>query len=85
MKSKGKAGRTSMFGDKAEGLRIQGVLSRAGGVVFEHARIDLARIYEDATGTPWKSKVSDADVVEFLALGDELAEAYFRQQAKRQQ
>lgn len=59
-------GRESLFRGKKGGDRVQGVLTPAGSRRFEQARARLGRmIGKDA------EKVSDADVIEFLARGDE--------------
>lgn len=54
-----------MFRGKRGGMRVQGVLTPFGGQAFEKARKKLARLVKR---TP--DKVSDADVIEYLARGE---------------
>jgi hypothetical protein len=81
--AKTRNGRASMFRGKAHGLRVQGLLTKAGGVEFERARKDLERIYVEVTGqthstrTGEKIRASDADVIEFLARGEVNTRRYF--------
>jgi hydrogenase maturation factor len=63
-----RAGRASIFRGKAKGVRVQGVLTREGAKSFEQHRKDLATLYLSITArTP--AAVSDADVIEYLAVG----------------
>jgi hypothetical protein len=59
-------GRESLFRGKTGGDRVQGVLTPIGSGRFESARVRLARI---AGREP--ERVSDADVIEYLARGEE--------------
>lgn len=54
--------RTSLFGPKDGGERVQGELSRTGTHLFERARKELAKLAK----IEW-SRVSDSDVIEYLA------------------
>jgi cobalamin biosynthesis protein CobD/CbiB len=59
-------GRESLFRGKAGGDRVQGVITPIGSRRFEAARARLGRMVgRDA------ERVSDADVIEFLARGEE--------------
>lgn len=62
-------GRESIFRGKANGVRIQGVLTKAGGVAFEQSRKALGKVYELETGRK-PPRISDAEVVEYLARGE---------------
>ena len=57
-----------MFGSKVDGVRVQGVLTRAGWDAFERMRGDCARFFERVTGRSFEHP-SDAEVIEFMALG----------------
>jgi hypothetical protein len=56
-------GRASLFRDKKGGKRVQGLLTKPGGVAFERQRARIA----DLTG---HASPSDADVIEWLARGE---------------
>jgi len=64
-------GRPSIFRNKEGGARVHGVLTPIGSRRFEQARLRLARL---AVRDP--EQISDADVVEFLARGDEATRRY---------
>ncbi len=64
-------GRPSIFRNKQGGSRVHGVLTPIGSRRFEHARQRLARL---VSRDP--EQVSDADVVEFLARGDDATRKY---------
>lgn len=68
-------GRASIFRGKANGVRVQGILTREGGKQFEAARGELAALYRAIKGVK-PTVVSDADVIEFLARGQANTEAY---------
>lgn len=70
-------GRASIFRGKADGIRVQGLLTRTGGLAFEQCRRELAGLYESVTGQP-PSGVSDADVIEYLARGIPATRAYLQ-------
>ena len=70
-------GRASIFRGKADGVRIQGVLTKAGGQAFERRRRELAKVYREVWGQP-PTVVSDADVIEYLALGLDQTVAYLK-------
>lgn len=59
-------GRESLFRGKKGGDRVQGVLTPRGSRRFEAARARLGRLINKDP-----EKVSDADVIEYLARGDE--------------
>lgn len=69
--SKTKMGRPSIFRDKEGGQRVQALISKRGGKQFELARRCLAVL---AKREP--KHVSDADVVEYLARGEEETRLY---------
>lgn len=73
-------GRASIFRGKENGVRVQGILTRTGGQHFEGARRELARIYQQELEVKPKT-VSDADVIEYLALGEAKTRAYLRAEA----
>lgn len=62
-------GRPSVFQPK-NGARVQGVLTRTGAERFESARRKLGQL------APHVKIVSDADVIEYLARGEEITKAY---------
>jgi hypothetical protein len=68
-------GRASIFRGKESGVRVQGVLTRKGGQHFEVRRRMLAKLYREVFGRA-PATVSDADVIEFLAIGEEATRAY---------
>jgi hypothetical protein len=70
----GSAGRASLFRDKSRGDRVQGVLTADGSKHFEKHRKALAKLAGRKT-------VSDADVIEYLARGEENTRAYLAQHA----
>jgi len=59
-------GRESLFRGKRGGDRVQGVLTPVGSRRFEAARARLGRLAGKES-----ERVSDADVIEFLARGEE--------------
>jgi hypothetical protein len=70
-----KTGRASIFRGKADGMRVQGILTKRGGEAFERERRNLERLHRQVTKrTP--TVVSDADVIEYLALGEAATVAY---------
>ena len=66
MAPKPTTGRASLFRGKEGGDRVQGVLTRAGSTAFAHQKQKLGRLVGKDP-----EKLSDADVIEFLALGEE--------------
>ena len=68
-------GRASIFRGKADGVRVQGILTKSGGEAFERSRRDLARLHRQVTKRK-ATVVSDADVIEYLALGEDATVAY---------
>lgn len=67
------AGRPSIFRDKAGGDRVQGVITKVGSQRFEAARARLARLDNREV-----EQTSDADVIEYLARGDEDTRLYIQ-------
>lgn len=57
-------------------VRLQGVISKPGGVKFEAARKRLGKLAK------WKGPVSDADTIEYLARGEYETVKYLAQKAK---
>lgn len=57
--------RPTIFGDKSTGTRKQGVITAKGETAFQAARKRLAKL----VGWP-ESRVSDGDVIEFMARGE---------------
>lgn len=68
-------GRASIFRGKDRGVRVQGILTRNGGEAFEQRRSELARLYRKVRRRK-PTVVSDADVIEFLALGEQATVIY---------
>ena len=71
MPGKRKFGRKSIFRDKEGGGRVQGDLTLVGLLCFERARVRLARIAVRKV-----PQVSDADVIEYLARGEQKTRDY---------
>lgn len=63
-------GRPCIFGDKSDGARIQGVLTKRGGQEFEWLRQELAALYKRIVGRE-AAAISDADVVEWQIRGEQ--------------
>jgi hypothetical protein len=72
-------GRHSIFRGKDGGIRVQGIITRAGGHRFEVAARRLERLYRDVVGAK-PATISDADVIEYLARGDDDTRAYLEAQ-----
>lgn len=70
-------GRASIFREKIGGDRVQGLITPIGSVRFEHARIRLAKL-----ATREREHVSDADVIEYLARGEENTRVYLIDQGE---
>ena len=69
-------GRRSVFRGKNRKNRVQGIMTDPGSKAFEAARRRLAALVK------WKlSEISDADTIEYLALGDDGTRAYLKRQA----
>jgi hypothetical protein len=66
-----KMGRPSIFAPKSPKHRRQGIMTPAGSKLFEVARKRLGQL---AKMDP--KKISDGDVFEFLARGEEATRAY---------
>jgi hypothetical protein len=69
MASRKGPGRRSIFGDKDDGARVQGMLTKKGGQAFEWKRQELAALYERIVGRS-PGTVSDGDTIEFIARGE---------------
>jgi hypothetical protein len=69
-------GRPSIFRDKQGGKRIMAIISQVGALQFETARRRLALL---ANWPP--ARVSDADVVEYLARGHDATRVYLKESA----
>lgn len=61
-------GRHSIFRGKKNGVRVQGIITKIGGVKFEAAREQLGLLYFRVRGEN-ATVVSDADVIEYMARG----------------
>lgn len=73
----GVMGRWSIFRDKTNGKRVQGVLTSDGGKEFEMNRGRLTLLYREILGRV-PATVSDADVIEFLARGEDKTRRYLK-------
>ena len=63
--------RPSIFRNKE--VRVQGMISKAGSIAFEQRRQQLAKL------AGWDvKKVSDADVIEYLARGEVSTKLYIK-------
>lgn len=65
-------GRPCVFRDKDGGDRVQGFITKTGAEKFERARRQLAEL------AIWVRAPSDADVIEYLARGEENTRAYIK-------
>jgi hypothetical protein len=72
---KTKMGRASIFRGKEDGVRYQGVITKAASRRFERARRDLELLVTAVRGAK-PSVVSDADVIEYLARGEPETRSY---------
>lgn len=68
--------RPAIFRDKK--VRVQGMISKAGAVAFEQRRQQLAKL---AGWDP--KKVSDADVIDYLARGEVATKLYLKGEITR--
>jgi hypothetical protein len=73
----GVMGRWSIFRDKTHGKRVQGVLTKDGGHEFEMNRARLTLLYREILNRQ-PATVSDADVIEFLARGEDKTRRYLK-------
>lgn len=71
--AKPKTGRASLFRGKKGGRRIQGIVTRRGGELFEMRRRWLASLTNRK-----QREVSDADVIEYLARGEKETLKYLK-------
>lgn len=65
-------GRRCVFRDKDGGVQVHGVITSKGAQDFEKARQRLARL------APWVKSPSDADVIEYLTIGEVATKAYIK-------
>lgn len=72
-KNGARMGRPCVFRDKENGQNIHGRIRKVGAVEFEKARARLAKL------APHVKNPSDADVIEYLAIGDTATRAYIEQ------
>ncbi len=73
-------GRASIFRGKEDGVRVQGILTKHGGRMFEQRRRELADLHRRVTKRV-PTVVSDADVIEFLAIGEDATTVYLEKHA----
>lgn len=73
----GRMGRPTIFRDKEDGDRVQGIISKRGSTCFENARHELARLAKLEA-----RQVSDADTIEYLARGEQETRRYLRRQVQ---
>lgn len=69
--------RTSLFGPKDGGDRVQGGLTSAGASAFELARVELFQLVTKVTGR-MPAGVSDGDTIEYLARGRRVTRAILK-------
>jgi hypothetical protein len=69
-------GRDSVFRGKVGGTRVQGIITRDGWRGFKAAKQRLIDVYASVFGDV-PHTVSHADVIEFLARGQEESRGYF--------
>ena len=62
-------GRPCIWGDKADGQRVQGIITKRGGQEFEWLRQELGLLYKRVMGRD-AAAISDADVCEFAVRGE---------------
>lgn len=71
-------GRPSVFEGKDRSSKlVKGLMTPAGWLAFELARVDLGKLYAAVMGSTIKG-VSDGDTVEYLARGHRATKAYLR-------
>lgn len=68
-------GRPCVFRNKTGGARVHGVITKIGATKFELARTRLARL------APHVKHPSDADVIEYLTIGEEATRVYIADHA----
>lgn len=71
-----------LFGPKSSRTRFQGILSKKGGLALERARSRLWALYREVFGID-PTRISDGDVVEYLARGDEDCRQELEAKARR--
>ncbi len=67
----------NVFKGKATERKVQGIMTELGWRRFEVARRQLGAIYMSVVGREL-ARVSDGDVVEFLARGEDETRRYLR-------
>lgn len=72
-KSGARMGRPCVFRDKENGQHVHGLIRKVGAQAFERARAELAKL------APHVKNPSDADVIEYLAIGKAATKAYIRE------
>jgi len=73
LKLKAQRGRPSIFRDKEDGVRVQAVISKASGRLFEASRKRLAELAGREI-----EHTSQADVIEFLLRGEKATKDYLK-------
>jgi len=68
-------GRPCVFRNKDGGARVQGFITKVGARQFQAARARLAKL------APHVKHPSDADVIEYLAIGEDATRAYIARHA----
>lgn len=71
-------GRSAIFRGKVDGRRLQGVITNVGSIAFEQARARLAKLADVE-----KESVSDADTIEYLAIGETATKKYLEEKQKQ--
>lgn len=84
MSPKSKMGRPSIFRGKQGGRYVQAIITKTGGIEFQRARLRLGKLVRLVRGV-MPATISDADVVEYLARGDENTRAYLEAQYAKTQ
>jgi len=75
--------RPTIFGSKGiKTYRVQGDLTRVGGIAFEAQRAALGRFFAGVTGEAFPRAPSDADVIEYLARGEAATREYLEKRLK---
>ena len=75
-------GRPCLFPNKMGGKQVHGFITRFGKRAFDRQRVQLGRLYLAVTGRR-APRISDADVIEFLARGDANTRAFFQGERNR--
>lgn len=78
--AKNRGGFPSIFRNKKAGTRYQGVLTKRGSKKFEDARGTLAKLAKRPV-----ERITDADVMEYMARGDDETRDYITQLYTKEQ